>query len=283
MAAPSHRIAMTTALTIFQGRAGDHNDLAIPGAKSIGQHLGKLFEIPAVTIGHPEPALSANWRIELDHALPALHALRQRFKEILAKGAKPLSATSRCAVSLATLPVISAFHKDVCIVWFDAHADLNTPASTTSGYLGGLALSGPAGLWDSGLGAGIALGDLVLVGQRDLDPFEVDLIESGKVRHIAPGPGLSEKLRSAVAGRAVYVHLDCDVLEPGIVPTDYVSPKGLTLEDLRSACEVLAECEIVGLEIAEFQNSWVVDGPPVSPEPLIQSLKPLLRKFGQLA
>ena len=168
-------------------------------------------------------------------------------------------------------------------MWFDAHADLNTPASTTSGYLGGLALSGPAGLWDSGLGAGTALDDIVLVGQRDLDPFELDLIQSGKVRHIPPGSGLAEELRLAVAGRAVYVHLDCDVLEPGIVPTDYVCPNGLTLEDLRSACEVLGESEVVGLEIAEFQNSWVADGPPVSPAPLIQSLLPILRQFGQLA
>lgn len=194
-----------------------------------------------------------------------------------------LSATSRCAVSLATLPVISALHEDVCIVWFDAHADLNTPVSTTSGYLGGLALSGPAGLWDSGLGAGTALEDIVLVGQRDLDPFEVDLIQSGKVCHFPPGAGLAEKLRQAIAGRPVYVHLDCDVLEPGIVPTDYVHPNGLDLEDLHSACEVLAEGEVVGLEIAEFQNSWGVDGSPVSPEPLIRSLLPILRKFGQLA
>lgn len=274
---------MTTALTIFQGRVGDHNDLAIPGARSIGEHLSKLFGLAAVSIGHPEPALNKDWRTELDHALPTLQAIQQHFKDILAKGAKPLSATSRCAASLATLPVMSAFHKGVCIVWFDAHADLNTPASTTSGYLGGLALSGPAGLWDSGLGAGTAFEDLVLVGQRDLDPFEVELIESGKVCHIPPGASLAENLRLAIAGRAVYVHLDCDVLEPGIVPTDYVHPNGLTLEDLQSACEVLAECEVVGLEIAEFQNSWVVDGPPVSPEPLLQSLMPLLRKFGQLA
>ncbi len=274
---------MTTALTIFQGRAGDHNDLAIPGARSVGEHLGKLLDLTPVTIGIPEPALSTDWRTELNHALPTLHKLQRHFRKVVARGDKALSATSRCAVSLATLPVISALHEDVCIVWFDAHADLNTPVSTTSGYLGGLALSGPAGLWDSGLGAGTALEDIVLVGQRDLDPFEVDLIQSGKVCHIPPGAGLAEKLRQAIAGRPVYVHLDCDVLEPGIVPTDYVHPNGLDLEDLHSACEVLAEGEVVGLEIAEFQNSWGVDGSPVSPEPLIRSLLPILRKFGQLA
>jgi arginase len=270
---------MTTALTIFQGRAGDHNDLAIPGAKSLGEHLGKTFELAAVTVGFPEPALSTDWRTELEHALPALHAVQTRFQEIVARGAKPLSATSRCAVSLATLPVMARSCQDVCVVWFDAHADLNTPDSTTSAYLGGMALSGPAGMWDSGLGDGLALKDIVLVGQRDLDPFEVELIQSGKVQHIPPGSDLMDKLRKAVAGRAVYVHLDCDVLEPGIVPTDYVHPDGLTLQDLKRACEVLAESEVVGLEIAEFQNAWVAGGPAVCPQPLIEALAPLITKL----
>ena len=74
----------------------------------------------------------------------------------------------------------------------------------------------------------------------------------------------------------MYVHLDCDVLEPGIVPTDYVHAHGLTLQDLRAACTVIAECEVVGVEIAEFQNSWVAGGPPVSPVPLIRALEPLI-------
>lgn len=74
----------------------------------------------------------------------------------------------------------------------------------------------------------------------------------------------------------MYVHLDCDVLEPGIVPTDYVHAHGLTLQDLRAACAVIAEGEVVGVEIAEFQNSWVAGGPPVSPVPLIRALEPLI-------
>lgn len=143
----------------------------------------------------------------------------------------------------------------------------------------GLALSGPAGLWESGLGAGVSLDNVVLVGQRDLDPFELELIASGRVCHIPPGAGLAERLGAAIAGRPVYVHLDCDVLEPGIVPTDYVHAHGLTLQDLRDACEMIAEGEVVGLEIAEFQNCWAAGGPPVSPVPLIQALEPLIARL----
>lgn len=256
--------------------SGDIRKAGVDGRKC---QLGVMLDLVPLTIGHPEAALSTDWRIELDHALPALRMIQKRFEQIFLNGDKPLSTTSRCAVSLATLPVVATFRKDACIVWFDAHADLNTPDSTSSGYLGGLALSGPAGLWESGLGAGLTLDNLVLVGQRDLDPFEMQLIASGKVCHVPPGPGLDQRLRKAIAGRPVYVHLDCDVLEPGIVPTDYVHAQGLTLEDLRGACEVIAEREVVGLEIAEFQNSWVAGGTPVSPVPLIGALEPLMAKL----
>lgn len=107
------------------------------------------------------------------------------------------------------------------MVWFDAHADINTPANTTSGYLGGLALSGPLGLWDSGFGNGLDTKNTVLAGTRDIDPPEAKLIENTDLTLVSPGDDFGQRLSVAVAGRPVYVHLDCDVLEPHIVPTDY--------------------------------------------------------------
>lgn len=262
--------------TVFRGRAGDHNDLAMPGAMALGEAFKRLSGVDPVIIGTPEPCLNVAWRAELDAALPALRHLQARFDELLEDGAVAISATSRCAVSLATLPVIARHHPEVCIVWFDSHADLNTPESTTTGYLGGLAFSGPAGLWDSGLGTGLRLDQIVLVGQRDLDPFEQDLIDRHAIPHVRPGTDLAAGLRAAIAGRPVYVHLDCDVLNPGIVPTDYVHDGGLSLEDLRLCCDVIAEHEVVGLEIAEFQNTWEEGGNPVSPDPLLAALAPLI-------
>jgi arginase len=268
---------MSFAYTVFQGRVGDHNDLAMPGARSIGESLARRTGVQPFLVGTPEPALSIGWREELDAAMPALRQLQARFEQVLADRQVPVAATSRCAASLATLPAVARHHPTACVVWFDAHADLNTPASTTSGYLGGLALSGPVGLWDSGLGAGLGLDRVVLVGQRSIDPYERELIARRGIPHVTAERDLAGDLRRAIAGRPVYVHLDCDVLDPGIVPTDYVHENGLTLDDLRRCCEVIADHERVGIEIAEFQNSWEPGGEPVSPEPLLDALEPLLR------
>lgn len=260
--------------TVFQGRAGDHNDSGIAGAIAIGDALAARTGQPPTFIGTPKPALNAGWREELDAALPDLRAMRQHMEAVFASGAVSVAAISRCAVSLATLPALANQHADACLVWFDAHGDLNTPASSTSSFLGGMALAGPLGLWDSGLGSGIAFTQLVLVGQRELDPFESALIEQHNIRYLPPGANLAERLRLAVAGRAVYVHLDCDVLEPGIVPTDYQSAGGLTLAELNACSETLGRQPVLGVEIAEFQQS---DNSPVSPEPLIAALMPLLQ------
>lgn len=188
-------------------------------------------------IGTPEPALNVGWKEELVSALPLLRHVQARFDAVMKNGAVSIAATSRCAVSLATLPAVAKHHPYVCVIWFDAHADLNTPEATTSGYLGGLALAGPAGLWSSGLGEGLSLNQIVHVGTRDLDPFEQCLIDQHRTPVIKPGSDLASDLRKTIAGRPVYVHLDCDVLNPGIVPTDFVIQGGLSLDDLHNSAK----------------------------------------------
>lgn len=249
------------------------------GAEAIGRDLTARLSVTPTVIGQPEPALNVNWARELVAATPALHAMAEAYETVFTNRQAPVSAVSRCATALATLPVVARHRPDACVVWLDAHADLNTPANTTTGYLGGLALSGPTGLWNTGFGAGLALANVVLCGVRDLDPAEQHLIDDRFVAAAAIGDNLLTALRSAVAGRPVYIHLDCDVLEPGIVPTDYLVPGGLSLTDVHHLSGTLAESEVIGLEIAEFQASWEPDGQAASPGPLLDALHPLIHRL----
>lgn len=270
------KLLKQTQYTVFQGRAGDHNNLAMPGAMAIGEALAHRTGKAPFVIGSPEPALNVGWRLELDAALPLLRQVQARFDALMESGAVSIAATSRCAVALATLPAVAKHHPSVCVVWFDAHADLNTPEATISGYLGGLALAGPVGLWSSGLGAGLRLDQIVLVGARDLDPFEQNLIDKHRIPVVMPGNDLASDLRNAIAGRPVYVHLDCEVLNPGIVPTDFVVQGGMSLDDLHICAAVIADHDFVGIEIAEFQSIWEPGGDEVSLDPLLDALAPVL-------
>jgi arginase len=264
------------ALTLFLGRVGDRNSRGMDGANLLGRAIADRLRIPVSRLGDPRTPLSAGWEAELEAARPELTALSQAYDALLGNGSRLLTIMGRCATGLATLPQVARHRPDACIVWFDAHGDANTPATSTSGYLGGLVLAGAAGNWDSGLGSGLAWSNIVLVGARDLDPPEIDLINAGILQLVAPGADLARRLAEAVGRRPVYVHVDCDVLDPGLVPTEYSVEGGLSFADLRAACETLARSEVVGLEVAEFEGLWLDSGEPPSPEALIDALQPLL-------
>jgi arginase len=266
------------ALTHYAGRAGDHNDRAMVGSKFVAHAFARQYGLEPIVIGSAEPALSLGWRTELTAAMPALKAMSERYEQIFTDGRVPATALSRCAVALATLPRVARQRPDAVVVWFDAHPDLNTPDSTTTGYLGGLALSGPMGWWDSGLGCGLPSEHGVLVGVRDVDVEEHRLIDGSEVTWVRIGPNMPEELRSAVDGRPAYIHIDCDVMEPGIVLTDYSVPGGLTLPQLRDAADVLAESEIVGIEVGEFEAE--ANSPAAqSASALFSALAPVLERL----
>lgn len=46
----------------FQGRAGDHNDLAMPEAKAIGNDLASRTGVNPVVLGNPAQAMNTGWR-----------------------------------------------------------------------------------------------------------------------------------------------------------------------------------------------------------------------------
>ncbi|KAA0097684.1 arginase family protein [Mycolicibacterium sp. P1-18] len=260
-------------LVVFVGPTGDHNDRGMAGAPIVGRELSRRLRLEPTTVGDPRPATSAPWHHALRDARPGLFALRDTHADIMSRGHIPILAASRCAASLATLPNVAALRPDAVVVWFDAHADLNTPAGSTTGYLGGLVLSAAVGWWESGLGSGLAPDHIVLGASRDLDPPEQALVDDGTIK-LAAGPHLMDLLDRYVGDAPVYVHLDCDVLEPDTVPTDYRVPGGLGLDDLGEIATRLGRNDVVGVEVAEFEAAAPDDHTDYA-QPLVDALAPL--------
>jgi arginase len=159
-------------------------------------------------------------------------------------------------VCVTTLPAVLRHRPDASVVWIDAHADFNTPATTPSDYLGGMGLAAACGLWDAGLrGDGPVLdpGRVVMCGMRDVDGGEQVLLETRGVHRIRR-PSM---LAGAVAGRSVFVHLDLDVLDPAALPgTAFPVAGGLSAAGLRALLAAVATaadvvgCEVTGLPTA---------------------------------
>jgi arginase family enzyme len=157
-------------------------------------------------------------------------------------------------VALATLPTIGRIRPDARFLWLDAHGDYNTPDTTSSAYLGGMALAGACGEWDADLDVGFAdPARVVLAGGRDFDQAERELIDASALTVIA-GRDALEELPAALGSDPVYIHLDLDVLEEGEIPVLFPSKGGLEIAELRQLLtRVAAHREIVGFEVTNFQ------------------------------
>lgn len=269
-----------TALIHMAGTCGDHNDRAMQGSPILVTELEHQIGGPARRVGSPATALNSLWDVELQAAHQNLADLRDVLDEAMTAGVFPVTASSRCSAGLATLPVIAKHHPDAVVVWFDAHAGLNTPDSSASGFLGGMAVSSPLGWWDSGFGEGIPAEQVVLAGVRDIGPPELTMITEHGIPVVPPGPDFARRLSEAVAGRPVYVHVDCDVLEPGTVSTDYVVGNGLTLDHLHAGLTVLADGDVVGIQIAEFESGEDQETTAHAASQVVRAIRPVLPVFG---
>ena len=271
---------MPSPLTIYQGRSADRSPYALSGAAAFGEALARHLAVAPEVIGRGGHIPTQRWDRDLETAHDDLAALAADLDARLRAGTTPVTVLTRCAAAVATLPRVLRHRPDTCVVWLDAHADLNTPETSPSGYLGGMVLAAAAGLWTTGFGAGLPLAQLVLVGVRDTDPAEQALIETSGLRSVPARGDVGAALTDAVAGRPVYVHVDVDVLEPGLLPTDFAVQGGLSWSDLRAACEALAVTEVLGVEIAEIESRGSGDD-HVGLARLVDAMTPLLAVLGR--
>jgi len=97
-----------------------------------------------------------------------------------------------------------------------------------------------------------------LIGVRALDPAERQLIDRNGIFLLNDLSSREQhgRLASLIRGRPIYIHLDLDVLEPGLVETEYSVPDGLAVDDVR---EIISTAErlghLLGIEISEFNST----------------------------
>lgn len=146
---------------------------------------------------------------------PVAHMVEQEVRA----GSKPVVISGDCTVSIGIATGLQRAGLDPSVVWVDAHGDVQTLETTTSGYLGGMALRLLLGYRPELLTERLGLrpppeGRVLLVDARDLDQAEVEYLASAdlkrssvddlSVKDLPPGPLL--------------VNLDLDVVDPAGLP-----------------------------------------------------------------
>ena len=142
---------------------------------------------------------------------------------------RPLVLGGCCCSHVGAVEGLAARGGRLALVWFDAHGDLNTPASSPSGNAWGMPLRM---ILDGGA---VRPEDVALVGARNLDPPELEYLAASPLH---TGEGAVER---AIAGAdAVYVALDADSAEPGELACFMPEPDGLRLEELEATLQDIA-------------------------------------------
>lgn len=204
----------------------------------------------------------------VDPALPEVDkwarmtVLYRALADAVAARPEPVVAAGDCVALLGTLAGVQRGGADPSLVWFDAHGDLHTLASSHSGYLGGMALRWAMGGDSDKLGGPVGVQPLreeqvALVDARDLDPPEVEYLATSQIRHL----GVSDVDSSLLGDAPLLVHVDVDVIDASEVPgVRYPVPGGPSTDAVVAAIQRLwASGRVVGFSLG---CGW---HPPASP------------------
>lgn len=154
-----------------------------------------------------EIAPASEWRAEIRTTFELYRALAERVRDT---NEFPIVLSGNCGAAIGAAAGVGT--DDLAVLWFDAHGDYNTPDTTDSGYLDGMALGILTGRCWKSLAATIPHfapvppSRTIHVGSRDYSPGEREaLVADG----VTMGPHFD-----AVDGRRILVHVDLDVIDP---------------------------------------------------------------------
>jgi len=202
-----------------------------------------------------------------------VRALSERAFQLAGSGAIPIFMGGDHSLSMGSVNGVVRYWQEldrpVFVLWLDAHADYNTPATTLTGNMHGMSaafLCGEPGL-DGLLGGhprmSITPDQLDLFGIRSIDPLEKDLVRDRRVA-IADMRAIDEfgvgvlirRVIERVEARngVLHVSFDVDFLDPAVAPgVGTTVPGGATYREAHLAMELLHDSGLVrSVDIVEL-------------------------------
>jgi arginase len=219
--------------------------------------------------------VEASFPLEMVTAVHVAKALSSKVREARKQGRFPLVLAGNCMSSIGTLAGLGT--SPTGIIWLDAHGDFNTPETTLSGFMDGMALATAVGRCWHKLTATVPgfrpvpEANVVLLGARDLDAAERTALDSSAVRLIEPGAirrlGVREALANPLAELQnkvgqVYLHIDLDVLDVAEARINqFAVTGGLTLQDVLTVVQTVRErLKIAAAAITAYDPDYDADG-----------------------
>jgi arginase len=197
----------------------------------------------------------------------------ESFKQIISdsKLEKISTIGGDCGIEIIPISYLNkVYDNDLFIIYIDAHADINSPATSPSHAFHGmplrLLLNEGNELLKQKLFSFIHPGQICYVGLRDLDEGEKIFIEEHNIISLATADYEIIELTIKESKKSkIYIHLDLDVLEPkefrhSLFPSD----NGLKVKDVANIINNLKErFDVVGICVTECTATTLEDLQPI--------------------
>ncbi|HMD41877.1 MAG TPA: arginase family protein [Candidatus Acidoferrum sp.] len=234
--------------------------------QSIGYEVSDFGDCPQRFFADDEEHKRAR---NLPAIVASLNDLKPKAELAIKSGALVLVLGGDCTQVIGLLTGARRYYRHVNLLWFDGDADLNTPASTPSGRLDGMALSTIIGkgspelvrFW--GEPQIVREPDTVLFGVSRLDPYEQDFLARSPVRHNLAEEirlkGIEKSVQHAIEqlhadAREFILHLDLDVISGEEFPAvNLPRGGGLSLAEVQtSLAEFTKNKNLLALDVAQY-------------------------------
>lgn len=187
--------------------------------------------------------------------------LAEKVDSIIESDRFPLVLGGDHSIAIGTLAGVAKHYKNLGVIWFDAHGDLNTDATSPSGNIHGMPLAASLGFGHEslttigGFRPKVKPEHVVIIGARDLDQGERDLIKEQSIKvytmHEIDRLGMTRVMEETISylkehTDGVHLSLDLDGLDPHDAPgvgTPVIG--GISYRESHLAMEMLAESEII--------------------------------------
>lgn len=197
----------------------------------LGHHVVDLGNIPVPTPEMHE--IQSQTMKYLDEVQTICESLFETVKQTMIQGQIPVILGGDHSISIGSVAGAAAVTQSLGVIWFDAHGDMNTEATTPSGNIHGMPLAASLGFGHQSL---VNLGGfspklnpekVVLVGARSIDEGEAALIRQSGIKvysmveidQLGMGTVMEEAIH--IAGNetdGIHLSLDLDALDPMFVP-----------------------------------------------------------------
>ena len=209
---------------------------------------------------------------EIVRVAEADRRLARRVSAAIANEAFPLVVAGNCNSCLGSVAGLGPRAESLGVVWFDAHADFDTP-DRSLGFFDGMGLSILTGnCWELLRGtidgfAPVNERDVVLAGVRDLEDHQRQPLEASALSVVpgrdAAGADYTAALDALSARTSwAYLHIDLDVLDPSEGRANrFAADDGLSLPELERAIGLAFErFQVAAAAVTAYDPSLDSDG-----------------------